>query len=230
MPKRIIMTNESAKWGKAIVGDIVYYKDGKIGIMPKDNIDQSLKSYVIAIVVGKLLDRLLLLSLNRGEKIPYSATSVLVPNVAVAPWAGWDINAQVDDMAGKANTDALVSYYGLSASFAAGYCASYNVANLDWYLGGIGEFKYVNNNLSVIDSVRSALGYGNLFKKIGSELYTCIWTSTQCEATRSHSLRYPTGQGYDPGDHDMKKYYSYTNEGTYGLFGMVVYPMASIEL
>ncbi|WP_158228553.1 hypothetical protein, partial [Parabacteroides provencensis] len=136
-------------------------------------------------------------------------------------------NAQVDDMAGKANTDALVSYYGLSASFAAGYCASYNVANLDWYLGGIGEFKYVYNNLSVIDSVRSALGYGNLFKKIGSESYTSIWTSTQSEFIRSHSLRHPGEQGYDPGDHDMKKYYSYTNEG-YGLFGMVVYPMASI--
>lgn len=230
MPKRIILPGSSgSKWDKANIGDVVYYKDGKIGIMPKDNIDHSIQTYSIALVVGKLSDRLLLLSIARGEMIQYAATSVLVPNVAVAPWVGWDINAQVDDMAGKANTDALVSYYGLSTSFAAGYCKSYNVANLDWYLGGIGKFKYVYNNLSVIDSVRSSIGYGNLFKKIGSELYTSIWTSTQCDAGRSHSLRYPTGQAYDPGDHDIKKYYDYTNEG-YGTFGMLVYPMASIEL
>lgn len=229
--KRRVMMGEIPKWGKAIIGDVVYYKNGKIGIMPKDNTDQSLKSYAIAIVVGKLPDRLLLLSLNRGEKIPYSTTNELVPNVTSALWHDWNINDQDDDMAGKANTDALVSYYGLSTSFAAGYCASYNVANLDWYLGGIGEFKYVYNNLSVIDSVRSALGCGNLYKKVDSENYTAIWTSTQktTDASRAHSLRYPGEGAFQPGDHDMHKYVADLTD-RWGRFCMIVYPMASINL
>ena len=232
MKRRLISGLFDSAMDKAMVGDVIYYKSGKLSFFSKDNIDQLLKPYAIAIVIGRLPHRLLILSIERGEKIVYSPTYVLVPGVTVATWdSSWNPNTQVDDLSGKANTDALVDYYGLSTSYAAGYCKSYNVANIDWYLGGFGEMKYVYNNLSVIDSVRSALGYKPLFHKIGEEVYTCLWSSTQTQnPERALGLRRPGGgSGYDPECQDFRKYVGWIDYG-WGIFGSIVYPMSSIKI
>lgn len=109
--------------------------------------------------------------INTQSKLPMDTTASPDPLNLVGFTSAADAYG---DYAGKSNTQSIVAAYGSSDSEAIGYCANYRSPNgKQGYLGSVGEWNLVFNNLSQINACLSKLGVN----QIASGFY--FWSSTR---------------------------------------------------
>lgn len=92
------------------------------------------------------------------------------------------------DYQGVSNSQAIVTKYGNSTDYAAGWCQNYTFKNgKKGYLGSCGEWQEAYNNKSEIDACMSLIGG----TAIDTRAY--YWTSTQCNSDRAWILFWSGG-------------------------------------
>lgn len=93
-----------------------------------------------------------------------------------------------NDYNGVQNSAAIVSKYGSSTDYAAGYCQNYTFKNgYKGYLGSLGEWQESYNNKEEIDACMSLIG--------GTDITTNIfyWTSTQFSSSMAWMTSFSNG-------------------------------------
>lgn len=99
-----------------------------------------------------------------------------------------DTSTAKKDYRGVQNSAAIVSMYGESTNYAAGWCQNYTFKNgKKGYLGSCGEWQEAYNNKSEIDACMSLIGG----TAIGTDYYH--WTSTQYGSSDAWVLGWSDG-------------------------------------
>ena len=117
----------------------------------------------------------------------------------------------IQDFAGVANTDAIVTnvtssdgYFHKAPYSAAGLCRQYTFPNgAPGYLGACGEWKLVQDSISKINTLMSAIGGAQIETSSSSTSWAYYWSSTQRSQYAAWTWRsgYNTFSNYNKYDH-----------------------------
>ena len=161
MLRRRLFGKKTIDYSAAVVGDILC---SDLSYVSAANYALSGKT-AIGVIINNTLGVLRAMALSDGFK-PFGGSGIDIPGLTNYMTSA---NA-ITDIAGKENTNIIISALGNSSDHATGYCANFTTAGTsvgDWHLGALGEFKMIVDNRATVNTSLTTVG-GTLIVNVGT--------------------------------------------------------------